>query len=132
MPSGRAGFSRQQRIIDAGHYRAVFDNRLRVHGRFFSLHVMANGLDRSRLGLAVSRKVSKKAVQRNRIKRQVRESFRCLQWRSKYQASNGEPAAVALDIVVVAKATAVNGQNTELRQELDQLWMKAIKKCEAS
>ncbi len=38
----------------------------------------------------------------------------------------------AVDFVVVAKVAAVKAQNKELRQELDQLWVKASKKCEAS
>ena len=132
MPRGRAGLSRQQRLTDAGQFQAVFDKRQRVHGKCFSFHVMKNGLDICRMGLAVSRKVSRNAVQRNRIKRQIRESFRCLAWLSQSRAQNGNVLMRGIDFVVVAKTPAANTQNKDLRQELDQLWFKASEKCEAS
>ena len=50
-------------------------------GKFFScgdisVKVRQNGLDQTRVGVAVGLKFSKKAVERNRIKRQIREIFR--------------------------------------------------------
>ena len=132
MFAKKAGLSRQQRITDADQYRAVFDNRLRIHGRFFSFHVMVNSLGVPRLGLAVSRKVSRKAVQRNRIKRQIKESFRHSCGQSVYPMQPSVTKSPAVDFVVVAKIAAANAQNKELRQELDRLWLKASKKCEAS
>ena len=134
MPRGRVGLSRQQRLTNAGQFKAVFDKRQRVHGRCFSFHVTVNGLDTCRIGLAVSRKVSKSAVQRNRIKRQIRESFRCFSVNSSSRsgAHDGVTLIRGIDFVVVAKAAAANTQNKDLRQELDQQWFKASKKCEAS
>lgn len=83
------------------------------------MHVAPNGLTYPRLGIAVSRRVSKKAVIRNRIKRQIRESFRlCRQ------------ALGDIDYVVVAKAPAADRPGPELRCELDRLWQQAQKKCE--
>ncbi len=65
----------------------------------------------ARLGLAVSRKTSKRAVIRNRLKRSVRESFR--------QRRHALPV---VDILVIAHAAAVGASSTQLRQELDQHW----------
>ncbi len=129
---GRTDFSRRQRITEASQYRAVFNNRVRLHGKFFSLHVQCSIYDFHRLGLAVSRKVSKKAVQRNRIKRQIRESFRYLRLCVADQGGWGKIKPAGTDFIVVAKAAAVEAQNTELREELDRLWIKAIRKCEVS
>lgn len=64
----------------------------------------------ARLGLAVSRKVSKSAVQRNRIKRLVRESFR--------KHSAGLPP---LDIVVMARPGAAGCDNPRLATSIDAL-----------
>jgi ribonuclease P protein component len=47
----------------------------RLKGRYFHLIFQPNGLEYSRLGVVVSKKVGK-AAQRNRIKRWFRELFR--------------------------------------------------------
>lgn len=70
-----------------------------------------------RLGLAVSRKVSATAVGRNRIKRQVRESFRL-------NTANLPP----IDIVVMAKRDAATAENGELRRSLQRHWQKLARK----
>jgi ribonuclease P protein component len=49
--------------------------------RHFSVFVQANALKRSRIGVIVGRKVAPRAVDRNRIKRLVRETFRQVRWR---------------------------------------------------
>ncbi|MEJ2176404.1 MAG: ribonuclease P protein component, partial [Gammaproteobacteria bacterium] len=70
--------------------------------------------------------------QRNRIKRQIKESFRHSCGQSVYPMQPSVTKSPAVDFVVVAKIAAANAQNKELRQELDRLWLKASKKCEAS
>lgn len=75
----------------------------------------------ARLGVSVSRRVSLKAVERNRIKRQVRESFRL------YQST-----LRGIDVVVVAFAPAGPAPNVELRQSLQQHWEKIAHLCKPS
>ena len=65
------------------------------------------------MGLAVSRKVSKRAVERNRIKRIVRESFRLRR-----------TALPALDVLVIARPTAAGAANPALHADLDGAWRK--------
>ena len=48
----------------------------RSRDRFFTMLVRENGLGLARLGIAVGKKHVRRAVDRNRIKRQVRETFR--------------------------------------------------------
>lgn len=73
---------------------------------------MANQ-DGPRLGLVVSRRVSTKAVVRNRIKRQVRESFRL------HRVALG-----TFDIVVAAQAAAARASNAELSLSLQRHWKR--------
>lgn len=90
-----------------------------MHGANFTAHVASNAVGFPRIGLAVSKRVSKKAVERNRIKRIVRDSFR-----------HRQPELGAVDFIVVAKVCAAEQPNRVLRTELDNLWARARRKCE--
>lgn len=74
-----------------------------------------NDVGYARLGITVSKKTSKKAVVRNRLKRLVRESFRM----HKHQM-------LAIDIVVISRKRASGASACELRQELTKLWQQLI------
>jgi ribonuclease P protein component len=60
-------------------------------------------------------------VVRNRVKRQIRESFRCQ--KEKFSG---------LDIVVVASPRAGTAQSISLRASLQQIWDKVEKQCKKS
>jgi ribonuclease P protein component len=78
------------------------------------VHTRPNSYNHARLGLTVSRKVSAKAVVRNRIKRSIRESFRLTQG-----------TLVGLDLVVVALPTAGSADPSALRDSLQWHWINA-------
>lgn len=65
-----------------------------------------------RLGLAISKKCAKRAVDRNRIKRIVRESFRL-------HRREGMPA---LDLVVLCRRDAIDAPNERLFASLSSHW----------
>ncbi len=65
----------------------------------------------ARLGMAISRRHARTAVERNRIKRLVRESFR-----------RRRAALPPLDIVVMLKAGTAGVANAGLRTGLERLW----------
>ena len=92
-----------------------------MHGAHFNAHVAANAYPHPRLGLIVSKRVSKKSVARNRLKRMVRDSFR----RRQHQLGR-------IDYVIIAKPEAVEALRVTLRRELDKLWDKARRRCEKS
>lgn len=82
-------FTRCQRLLTVKEYQWVFDNSVKkIHSEHFLL-VIASPLTKpscsphfdgnARLGLAVTKKKLKKAVDRNYIKRIARESFRQIQ-----------------------------------------------------
>lgn len=74
-----------------------------------------------RLGLAISRKVARNAVARNRIKRVIRESFR--HWQTRLDA---------LDIVVLGRGGVSTRSGKTLDNALEKLWIKLIEKCAGS
>ncbi len=80
------------RVRRPAEYRHVYDRRRSVSNGRMTLAGCENGLDRSRLGLSVSRKVGP-AVVRNRWKRLLREAFRL----TKSQLPSG------LDLVVIPR-----------------------------
>ncbi len=87
----------------------------------FTVLYRANGLGYPRLGLALARKRVRRAVDRNRLKRLVRESFR------QSQRSLG-----GIDIVVMARARAGMAPNAAVFDSLRQHWRKLSERGEDS
>jgi ribonuclease P protein component len=81
--------------------------------RYFTLLAMDRGRPEPRLGVAVAKRHTRTGVERNRIKRQIRESFRLRQHRL--------PKA---DIVLIARRNAVGQPGEVLRRSLERLWAR--------
>jgi ribonuclease P protein component len=113
MPA--ADLPRDARLRRAADFAALRHASGRLGGRCFHVRYQANSLDHARLGLAISKRVSKRAVERNRIKRLLRESFR--------QVRHQLPP---VDLVVMAREQAAGLPGTELLAEIDALWRKLM------
>jgi ribonuclease P protein component len=113
---------RSARLLKPGDFTALRGDSKRISSRFFLAEYRATQQVGPRLGMAVSRRVSKRAVVRNRIRRVVRESFRL--HRSRFPS---------LDVLLIARAYAVAQTNDALRAELDPIWraLAALKECGA-
>ena len=70
------GFGAELRLRQAGEFGAVFAHRRVLRGRLFDLHYRPNGGASARLGLVIAKKLARRAVWRNAIKRVGREVFR--------------------------------------------------------
>ena len=99
-------FPRARRLISGVEYSRVFRGASRSSDRFFTVLARRNGLAAARLGLAISRRVAPRAVDRNRLRRLARESFRQLE-------------LAPLDYVVMARKDAVPAANQAIRSSLD-------------
>ncbi|MBT3037583.1 MAG: ribonuclease P protein component [gamma proteobacterium symbiont of Clathrolucina costata] len=121
LPTSEGSFPRRCRLVKPGDYRRVFDDGERSSDGLFLVLARSNQLDCARLGLAVSKKSSPSAVHRNRIKRLIRESFRL-----------NQVLLTGLDLVVVSRHGAVNAENRQCLNSLEQHWRKMVEKCAAS
>ena len=108
-----AGLPPSARLRRAAEFAALRHAQGRIHARHFLLRWIASPTGEARLGLAVSRKVSKRAVARNRIKRIARESFRLRRG-----------SLPAVDVLVIARSSAATIDRIALRGDLDDAWRK--------
>lgn len=111
-----APLPRSAKILKPSDFNRVFKlNAVSADGCF---RVIARPSEAQghRLGMAVSRKVDRRAVERNRIKRVVRESFR--HWRAREAAS----AKDSLDVIVLPRSSAATSSNHQLFASLERLW----------
>jgi len=68
-------FRLADRVRRRPEFERAYNTGARIHGRFMTVFVVANGTATSRLGVSATRKLGS-AVERNRAKRLVRELFR--------------------------------------------------------
>jgi len=63
-------------LCDSGEFKSVYAKGRRYNGSLMTAFVANNDLGEHRLGISVSKKTANRAVDRNRAKRILRESFR--------------------------------------------------------
>lgn len=107
------GLPPSARLRRAADFAALRNAPGRLDTRFFLIRYRASDTGAARLGLAVSRRVSKRAVDRNRIKRNARESFRFARTR-----------VPAFDLLLVARRQAAMAAGPALRADLDAAWSR--------
>jgi ribonuclease P protein component len=105
-----SGFPKSSRLLNAADYQAVFNHsRFKVSCRYILILAAPGKTTCSRLGIIVAKKHVSRAVQRNRIKRLVREWFRHLH------------LPVPLDLVVLVRKDADTLVNSQLAHQLQRL-----------
>ena len=75
----KLNFSRELRLLTPTQFKNVFEQPFRASTPEITILARKNNLEHPRLGLTVAKKHLKRAHDRNRIKRLVRESFRLSQ-----------------------------------------------------
>lgn len=115
---GENHFSRELRLLSPTHFEYVFNNAIPSVSPQLTLLARKNDKTVPRLGITISKKRVKRAHDRNRLKRVIRESFRLQR-----------QALPNIDIVVVGKSGLDKMGNTELFALLNKLWKKLALRC---
>ena len=95
-------------------FENVFNRGVYFSEKFLMLKAVENSLSFSRFGFVVSKKISKKAVERNRVKRLMSESIRLSQ----------EKIKPGFDVVFVSKAGIVGKSFEEVKELMEKLLKK--------
>lgn len=76
-------FARCHRLTRTDEFSSVFGFRRAIRGKLLTVHYQPrpDGENGARLGLVVGKKFLRRAVDRNQVKRIIREQFRCLRGR---------------------------------------------------
>jgi len=106
-------FTKASRLKISADFRLVFDSATRSTDEFFTVFARATGTRPARLGLAISKRCAVRAVERNRLKRIVRDSFR----RSQLELKGS-------DCVVLCRRQAIGATNRTLFNSLAGHWQR--------
>ncbi|HEX8177344.1 MAG TPA: ribonuclease P protein component [Pyrinomonadaceae bacterium] len=68
--------AKQTHLRSPAEFRRTYAGGMRFHGRLMTAFALPNGLEHHRFGITASRKAVGNAVERNRAKRLLRETFR--------------------------------------------------------
>ena len=110
---GGLSYPRELRLLTPAQFKVVFAKPIRAGSPFLTILATPNQLDHPRLGLAVSKKSARRAVQRNRLRRVIREHVRLNQHQ-----------LPAWDMVVITKPGVIELDNPSVRDLLDKLWRR--------
>jgi len=114
----RLRFQADQRLRRPAEFQRVYSGGRRFGNALLTAAVHTSQLSHARLGLSIAARTIGNAVQRNRLRRQIRDSFRLQQ-----------QALPPVDIVIGARVAARNASGAELRASLLQLWEQIATQC---
>lgn len=127
------GFSKSLRLLTSSDFQVVFDDApFRASHKHFLILARPSALSQDsasqaidvctpvppRLGMVIAKKNIRLAVQRNRMKRLIRETFRLHQQQ-----------LAGIDAVVLARRGMDELDNQQLIKQLNQQWQRIIKKA---
>lgn len=111
-------FGKNRRLLGASDFQPVFKNaRFKVSCQHILVLAVAGNLPSPRLGLVIAKKNVASAVDRNRVKRILRESFR-----------HNQGLLPAVDIVILARSGIGSLGKDVIRSRIDKLWQDLIQK----
>lgn len=108
-------FSRSHRLVAQAEFKQVFDNPVKISQQYLMILCRLNQKEHARIGIIVGKRVANNAVDRNRIRRIVRDSFRL-----------NQKKLVGWDIIVIARQQCDTLSREKIRKGIDNLWEKLL------
>ena len=112
---------KEAKLIKTDDFSSVFNLRKRIAAPYLVMRYKPNELNRPRLGLIVAKKTAKLAVERNYMRRLLRELFRL-----------NQHDLPAVDLVIQVQKIFEKSQFDVIKQEFAQLTLKLIAKNAAA
>ncbi|MBL7005393.1 MAG: ribonuclease P protein component [Gammaproteobacteria bacterium] len=112
-------FRRNSRLTTASEFNAVFKSNQKIADSLITLLISKKNPKQPRLGFAIAKKQIKKAVERNRLKRIFRESFRLHQTQLPDK-----------DFVIMVRHKIQFKSNQQIFNLMKKNWQAVILKCE--
>jgi ribonuclease P protein component len=109
----RPPVERARRLRKGTEFDTVYQKGTVVSGPLLVLRCLETGGEAPRWGFAVGKRIARKATDRNRVRRRLREAARTLQVRPGY------------DIVVTARLPAIDASYGSLRAALEKALVRA-------
>lgn len=107
-------FRKSSRLLASQDFQRVFQRaKFKISHRHLLILAIPNDLERPRLGLVIGKKNVRLAVQRNRVKRHIRESFRLKQHK-----------LPGIDAIVLARSQLDQLSDEKLDDLLDKQWSR--------
>ncbi|MFH0840760.1 MAG: ribonuclease P protein component [bacterium] len=104
-------FKQKNRLTKHKDFTKAFKQGKSDYGKLLGIKVLKNELAESRFSIVAGLKVSKKAVERNRAKRQIREIF----------TKQLESLKSGYDLVVICLPGIVGEDSTAIKKEVDKI-----------
>jgi ribonuclease P protein component len=111
-------FPRQRRLTRSREFQAVFADNFRVSDKNITILIGKPTAEGPRIGFAVAKKQIRRAIDRSRLKRAFRESFR------KHQH-----CLPARDIVVMVRKKILDVDGREINLCIEKHWKNIIRQC---
>lgn len=91
-----------------------FTKENQISSNFFLVKIAENKTGSNRFGIIVSKKIDKRAVERNRIKRQIRRSIE----------ENEKKLSSGKDLLVIARSGIRDKETKEISEEFKRIFKK--------
>lgn len=115
-------FPKAHRLLTSEDFQYVFAQApFRASHRHFLILARPNDRLPARLGLIIAKKHVRKATERNRLKRLIRETFR-----------RQSPPLTGIDVIVLARKGMDGLPNPELIDQLNRQWRRIARKAAQS
>ena len=106
--------ARQHRLVKKKDFEKIFEQGRACYAKFFGARILASQFQFNRFGMIVSSKISKKATERNKLKRQIRQAARELN-------KNLKPG---FDLIIMALPGSLGQEYKKVKDELEKIFVK--------